>query len=231
MSFISKLPDDRLKTIEDWVSQRKPLTKSSYHWWVEDTGSEIKHLIKSISHSKHIVKNIKYEHVDLVERMNEIYVSSKKNDDVTTSDTVFITEHIDGPFCFLKGVSLYRVILAVNESDMYITKITSKPEKNIILTKGDVIGFDFNRTSHLIEKNPKSSSENDRIVLKLHYLGYSKEIWTFYKYFAIICNIMYDRIARQLFLYTLEPNSFLQKKTAHIILIITKMWNKYVAST
>ena len=232
MPFISKLSEtQQLQIIEDWVTEQKPSTKTSYHWWVENTDSEIKHLIKSISHSNSIIQNVPYKCVQSVESMNEIYVSCKNENEITTSDTVFITEHIDGPFCFLKGVSLYRVILAVSKSDMYVTKIIAEPQKSIILTKGDIIGFDFNRTSHLIEKNPKSVSSSDRIVLKLHYLGYSNKTMLIYRYFAIMCNILYDRIARELFLYTLEPKSFLQKQTAQLILIITKLWNNYVLST
>ena len=229
MAFISKLEknNSELKNIEDWVVEKLPIVrpKTSYHWWVEDTDSQIKYLIKSLLYSEAIIQNIG-TNVIPVESMNEVYVSSKKNGDNTTSDTVFTTEHIDGPFWFLKGVSLFRVILAINDSDMYTTKITQK-KMSITLSKGDLIGFDFNRSSHLIEKNVNSVTTNDRIVLKLHYLKYSKETWTMYIYFAIMCNILYDRIARQLFLYTLEPKSFLQRRTADLILFITKFWNKW----
>src|SRR5690606_7732554 len=118
------------------------------------------------------------------------------------SDTVFYTEHIDGPFMLYPFAAVYRCIVAANENVQIRTSFPMTPAA-VTLTTGDVGGFDFNREIHRIEHNA-ARNPGRRITLKLHYCVYPKRLpW----YGRLLGNLTtrYDVAARRLFLKTLRP--------------------------
>jgi hypothetical protein len=218
--------DDSLLNIENWATKHKSFNKTSSHWWINDIPNPIiQHSIHSISHNKYIIESLlkpipSSNKVECIYHMNELYIASKES--IMSSDKVFTSRHIDGPFWFMSGMYVYRIIVMVNNNEMYQTVIGNDVIK---LNKGDVVGFDFNRTNHLIEK--VKDDHRDRIVLKLHYIVYKNHniAWTFYKDFVVLCNIIYDRIARQIFLYTLNPTNIFQHIVLFWVLFITRTWS------
>jgi hypothetical protein len=91
--------------------------------------------------------------VDILDDMNEIYVSPPLNNNTTfkknAPDNIFYTRHIDGPFFYIPFASCYRVIVGLDNNRDIMTVFNIIPETYIIKT-GDVIGFDFHRECHYI---------------------------------------------------------------------------------
>ncbi len=89
---------DRLR---DWVISQNPAKDNSSHWWYSELPADISLLYSKIARNQNIldmlVKNTKCN-VDIINDMNEIYVSAPQKDSHTTSDKIFYTKHIDGPY-------------------------------------------------------------------------------------------------------------------------------------
>lgn len=75
-----------------------------------------------------------------------------------SSDTVFTTRHIDGPWALVPFCSTYRCILGLDSSGIYTTVFPSVPTEKTCRT-GDIVCFDYNREIHLIVGNPKCKEE------------------------------------------------------------------------
>jgi hypothetical protein len=61
----------------------------------------------------------KHYSVDVIEGMNEIYVTGpSRMDSSANSDQVFYTRHVDGPYGFIPFVSVYRCIVGMDNNQM-----------------------------------------------------------------------------------------------------------------
>ena len=222
-----KVKSHHLSTIHKWVIENKNLSKdSTTHWWYAELPEEEKTAFQEIMHSQEILdifrNTYKSKHwiVESVEKMNEIYVASEKH--TQNSDTVFFMKHIDGPWYLLfPFCKVYRCILAINENHR-ISTIFPNIDRIYTLTCGDFVGFDFNREIHYITINKDAVDIERRITLKLHYAVYPKWFKLFGKLLKQL-TILYDILARQLFLTTIKPNNNNKKILSISILYITHL--------
>lgn len=152
--------------------------------------------------------------------MDEVYVSSIGT--IRSSDTVFESPHIDGPFGFLLGAYLFRTIVAISENG-YIETIFPNHDTKHQLETGEYLSFDYNREVHYIRSINIPKPGNRRIVLKIHYSLYHKNLYI-YGLFNVLCNTIYNTIARILFVKTLKPVSNLEQILTNIILYTTDSW-------
>ena len=147
-----------LATIRAWAISKGPSTTTSSHWWylapTPDTPAERvldkpqKEAFARIAQCDTIVnmyKDVFGENhvVDVLDGMNEVYVSSPhtvKN----TSDEVFYTRHIDGPYYFVPFASCYRMIIGLDANEEITTKFPMVPTE-LAAQNGDVLAFDFHR--------------------------------------------------------------------------------------
>lgn len=195
-----------------WVYDRvniKDQTRTS-HWWYSDVSSDLQESFDALNMKvMHYISACHTSYnIERIDEMNEIYVSSNASNVIMNSDSVFYNKHIDGPYYIFPLCSVYRCILALNENENITTSFPTA-KKSYTLSNGEFVGFDFNRDIHYISSK-KLSTEYPRVTLKLHYLIYPKYLY----WFAMILyklNVQYDKHARDLFLYTLTPNTFLQK--------------------
>lgn len=226
--------------IETWVNDRimNKSGKTTKHWWYnsltlspKDSFDEIR--CKILEEFEQHLDNLG---VESIEDMDEIYVSAN-NKIENSSDTVFYSKHIDGPYYLFPFCSVYRCIYAVN-TNINISTYIDRTNEKFTLTKGDCLLFDFNREIHYISKNEiiqktKSFDSNSihRITLKIHFITYPKNL----RHFAMILkylNVQYNKNARKLFLYTISPKSLYEKLVAKQILYITKatyLIEKYIS--
>ena len=200
--------------------------ENTTHIWYSDLNNLCKLGFLNIIKSKNIYNSlfVKYNknmyNIENITQMDELYVSSFN--DKYNSDKVFYSEHIDGPFGLLPGITINRTIIALSYNE-YINTVFPDNNININLNKGMCISFDFNRSIHYIKQNEDKIKPIHRIVIKAHYLIYPKNL----KYYAKLCcklNVLYDKLARKLFLYTLNPNTHDSKLMTYIILKITNNW-------
>ena len=228
-----------LNLIRDWVIKQAPPINTSTHWWCKDLPPNINELFCDISKNNKIIEMFKTSFgndciVDILDDMNDIYVSpplnNNKNFKKNASDNIFYTRHIDGPFFYIPFASCYRVIVGLDDNRDTMTVFNIIPETYIIKT-GDVVGFDFNRECHYITPIIRYNDINDtiynkkyRVILKIHYCVYPK--WAFVFGFILSkLSIMYNKLFRDLFLFTLKPQNKYIKCLAKSMIITTKVYH------
>lgn len=232
-----------LNSIREWVIKQEPSINTSTHWWCKDLPPNINELFSNISNNKKILGMFKTLYgdnyaVDILQDMNEIYVSPPLNNNINfeknASDNIFYTRHIDGPFFYIPFASCYRVIVGLDNNKDTMTVFNIIPETYIIKT-GDVVGFDFHRECHYItpiiryheDKNDTINDANTkkfRVILKLHYCIYPN--WAFVFGFILSkLSIMYNKLFRNLFLFTLKPQNIFIKYLANVMIISTKVYH------
>lgn len=157
-----------LKLIREWVMSTNPPETKSSHWWfktlVDDTRSAFDRCAKApqvFAMFRELFSKRNYC-VDVIEGMNEIYVTGPTRlDETSNSDQVFYTRHVDGPWGMIPFVSVYRCIVGMDKNLMVIfffsifnallsygKQITTHfPLANLSVNacEGDVLAFDFNR--------------------------------------------------------------------------------------
>jgi len=215
-----------LDFIREWVISQNLSVAKSTHWWYKDLPEHTRQSFKNIIFSNELMKMFykKYDDYSMeicaITDMNEIYVSPPTNVQ-NTSDQVFFTKHIDGPYYYIPFATVYRVIIGLDNNEEIETVFNQIPT-SIILQKGDVTAFDFHRECHYIRKT--DCINNDfRVVLKLHYCVYPSSLKMFGKLLTRI-SIQYDKNFRNLFLYTISPNTIFKKIAAYNVILWTKIY-------
>ena len=209
----SEVERKNLETIRSWAMAQNPPKQTTSHWWVKDLTPEAQFAFTQIEDSETIQKIFQQRFskegssfksgysIDVVRGMNEVYISGPNRKG--TSDEVFFTEHIDGPYGFFPFCSLYRCIVGLDMNTEIATEFTSLC-KSFTVQTGDVLAFDFHREPHLIKSNSQAPNKDFRIVLKLHYVVYPSGM-SFFGNILHWLTVKYNEIFRALFLFTLTP--------------------------
>ncbi|KAI8894086.1 hypothetical protein BC833DRAFT_624275 [Globomyces pollinis-pini] len=219
-----KLKEEKadLKVIESWLDDQDLPKNITSHWWFASLPDHIRSAFDKVAHSPTILKGFnalfpapEYSTIVLHD-MNEIYVATVDSTKAT-SDNVFYSNHVDGPFLIYPCASVYRAIVAVNTNKHIKTIFPAHPCEGV-LTDGDVWAFDFNREVHRIET--VCQAENLRYNLKVHYLVYPTNL-PFYGYVLGKLTSLYDYIARLAFLQTLVPKTIFDRALWSLIMLTT----------
>jgi len=228
-----------LSTIREWVIEQTPSFKTSTHWWYNDLPPHIKGLFCEITMDTKITGMFKklfgddYK-VDVIHQMNEIYVSPPSNNNAdfvkNASDNIFFTRHIDGPLFNIPFASCYRVIVGLDDNRDIMTVFNMSQETYMIKT-GDVVGFDFHRECHYIspviwnsEDTPAILERRYRVILKIHYCVYP--YWAIaFGFIVSNLSILYNKLFRNLFLFTLIPQSKYTTYLAKYMVLSTQAYH------
>ena len=202
------------KAVEDlreWINANVAEVKETTHLWPhqhEKTSGPVKALEddSSIYAGFRTIFAAKHFDVKPVVGMNEIYVTAVGAKEDINSDAVFYTPHTDGPYWFLPGASLYRVLVGVTPNHMVRTRFNLQhPSQDQVVDMYGVLGFDYSRELHWIDHVPGESNTERRSLIKLHYIVYPKG-WTWYGNFCAKLQTNYNTWARNNFLKTLRPD-------------------------
>jgi hypothetical protein len=194
-----------------WIQKNVPSTPETTHLWPHEhagTDKPVAVLEKDSTIHAAFRKLFSSCHFDIqpVVPMNEIYVTAVGAKKEINSDAVFYTPHTDGPYWWLPGCSLYRVLVGVTENSMVRTRFNLQHEScDQILDLYSVVGFDYNRELHWIDHVPGATNKERRSLVKLHFMVYPKG-WHRYGNLAARLNTSYNTWARGNFLKTLRPN-------------------------
>ena len=227
------------KHLKEWAIQNMTETHISHHWWYETLPSIQKDMFYHFIFDKKIFQQMSKlfdRNTYIIEPlygMNELYVTSKaRKNEYIHSDHVFFTPHIDGPFLFVPFVSVYRILLGLNDNNEVET-IFPMNDYSHVLDKGQFIGFDFNREIHYIEYYNHEQSEEQlqkqlvnsepRVTLKLHYVIYPKWLSSFGKWFGYL-NVEYNRLFRSLFLLTIQPITCIEYINSYFVVWATNIF-------
>jgi len=222
-----------LSIIRKWVMKQNPPSDKSSHWWYYELKEGAFEAFDRCAKSSHIhtmfrkLFSERHYCVDIIHGMNEVYVTgpNRKKDDVSNSDNVFYTRHVDGPWGFVPFVSVYRCIVGMDKNMMITTHFPlAKVSRNAC--EGDVLAFDFNREVHYIEcdDSKRDISDDFRVVLKLHYSVYPR-------FFAPLgwlmhyTNVRYNQNFRALFLKTIAPNTLYEHFLAWNVNSVTLLFD------
>lgn len=222
--------------LREWINQHVPEKPETTHVWPHKEAGTDKQvtLLESdagvMAGFRRVFAAHHFDVIPVVE-MNEIYVTAVGAIKSITSDAVFYTPHTDGPYWWLPGASLYRVLVGVTPNTMVRTRFNLQHEtEDKVVSMYDVLGFDYNRELHWIDHVPGESNKERRSLIKLHYVVYPKG-WHTYGRLCAYLNTSYNTWARGNFLKTLRPKNFYENGIAWWIWLTTwcnAMWEHYV---
>ncbi|KAJ3346705.1 hypothetical protein HDU91_006967 [Kappamyces sp. JEL0680] len=214
-----------LKVIRDYLDSKDLDPSVTTHEWFAHLPQHVKKAFDEIANAPVIIEGFNsffpapaYKTV-VLESMNEIYVATTDTTSAT-SDNVFYSNHVDGPFMCYPFASVYRAIVAVNSNDFIKTIFPAHPCEKVI-TDGEVWAFDFNREVHRIEQIKPPTGQ--RYTLKLHYLVHLTTL-PYYGWVLGQATSLYDTIARMAFLKTLVPKSPVEKALWGFIMLCTRVF-------
>lgn len=212
-----------------FVERESPPLTHTTHWWQDELRGEIGESFARLASAAPIEAMFARAFgpayaVDVVEGMNEIYVTGPPQE--VTSDNVFYTPHIDGPFPVYPFATVFRCMLAISPNERVRTHFPMddlEGSSGYTLSDGDALAFDFHREPHYITNAPGKTSANRRISLKLHYVAYPKGLAGYGRMLGKLTT-WYDKRARQLFLNTLKPTHTWDRLKANWVLWTTKFF-------
>jgi len=224
--YSTKLPQkDDINKLREWVISQNPSNNKSTHIWYNKLPTDISMLFLKLATNDNIINmfknNLSKNHnIDILNDMNEIYVTAPQcTKDENTSDTIFYTKHIDGPYYLFPFASCYRLIIGLDDNSNVVTCFNMIPE-NKIVKKGDVVAFDFHRECHYIY-NQNNENKDLRVIMKVHYCVYPYWAYYFGKVLGLL-SIYYNKAFRNLFLFTLTTNNFYKKTLAILMVKVTQ---------
>ena len=212
-----------LKTVYDFVTAEDPARDQTAHWWYQRLEGKVSdaftHVMQCEPMTGMFWERFRKDcyNVEPIPEMNEIYVASSHHDN--NSDTVFYTQHCDGPWSVYPFCHVYRVMCAVNPNVQVETNFTMERSGGC-LSDGDAVGFDYNREIHVIS-DLATKNKDRRITLKLHYVVYPKCFGYFGKVKGTLAT-WYNTTARNLFLATIKPRGVVWKFMAWNVIFWTK---------
>lgn len=217
---------DDINKLREWVISQNPSKDRSTHIWYNKLPTDISMLFLKLATSDKIINmfknNLSKDHnIDILNDMNEIYVTAPSSTkEENTSDTIFYTKHIDGPYYLFPFASCYRLIIGLDDNSNVVTCFNMIPENKIVRI-GDVVAFDFHRECHYIYNNESNENKDLRVIMKVHYCVYPYWAYYFGKVLGIL-SIYYNKAFRNLFLFTLTTNNFYKKSLATLMVKITQ---------
>ena len=108
-----------LRTLRKWTAEHPDLSKTtSSHWWYASLPKKEKDAFARVANSGTVKamfqKRFPGYDVVRVDGMDEIYATGPPVKG--TSDEVFYTKHIDGPFMFFRFASVYRCLIGLDDT-------------------------------------------------------------------------------------------------------------------
>ena len=226
---------EKLNKLEDYLSPYLTLLKyyieenddssgkTTKHHYELYANSRVRLCIEKIRTSPALINYLKskwnnYQVMPVLE-MNEMYASRLRGiGSDAGSDAVFQQKHIDGPFGLIPFFTLIRCIITIHNETNIKTDIKGEVWS---CQKGEFFAIDYNRDLHFIFGEQEEGQL--RYVLKLHYVMYPnwmpESIVCYYKYL----NYRYNQLARQLFLYTLTPDTPMKKSANWVVNTVTNI--------
>ncbi|KAH8055757.1 phospholipid methyltransferase [Aureococcus anophagefferens] len=225
-----------LAAIRRWCVAAGPKHDMTSHWWAGDLDEPTRAFERLVA--PECVDGLFRQKfgegayvIEPVSGMNELYVSApvKRDEAAKTSDDVFFTEHVDGPYCFFPFASVFRCIVALDANVPGYETHFPNAHRSVAAEHGDILAFDFHRESHYITMKPRGAfgpeseaalaadpTQKWRMVLKLHYAVAPTGLWWCFGKGLHWLSTKYNEAFRALFLATIKPQSALEKLLADV---------------
>eukprot|EP00548_Thalassiothrix_antarctica_P004986 CAMPEP_0194132504 /NCGR_PEP_ID=MMETSP0152-20130528/2952_1 /TAXON_ID=1049557 /ORGANISM="Thalassiothrix antarctica, Strain L6-D1" /LENGTH=590 /DNA_ID=CAMNT_0038827573 /DNA_START=125 /DNA_END=1897 /DNA_ORIENTATION=- len=217
---------ESIDMLRKWINENVAYTNETTHLWPheqEETTGPVRALENDAALYAAFRKIFPAKHFDVrpIQGMNEIYVTAVGKKKPMSSDAVFYTPHVDGPYFWTPFSRCYRCLVGATQNKMVQTKFNLQHDsKDQVLGLYDVLGFDYNRELHWINHIHGEKNQERRSVIKLHYVVYPKG-WHWYGNIVANLNQNYNTWARGNFLRTLRPAGIYEKSMAWWIWLTT----------
>jgi hypothetical protein len=215
-----------VQDLREWINKEVPAVATTTHVWPHKHQGTAGPTL-ALEHDAAILAGFrkvfaaKHYDIEPVQSMNEIYVTAVGAKRSINSDAVFYTPHTDGPYWWLPGASLYRVLVGVTPNTMVRTRFNLQhASQDQVVDMYGVLGFDYNRELHWIDHVPGETNKERRSLVKLHFVVYPKG-WKVYGKLCANLNANYNTWARGNFLRTLNVNGMYEYVMAWWIWITT----------
>jgi len=174
---IGKIPDDILHILDEisteYNAEIPDKNASTYHTWYDHMTPSIKHKVNQVQMNPFWDKLC--DHSDKctkisAKEMDELYYSNPKNNLTNINLYGASTNydiHRDCIFNF-NGIKFYRVLIGLTDGNDNIVTHFTNINIGHKLNSGDVIVFDFDKSTHQVIK--EREEHTPRILLKLHYI-------------------------------------------------------------
>ena len=205
-------------------TQTKDDCDTSVHYYETDANKFIRSAIQRIRCSTSIYDSIMERWgqgrcVSHVIAMNEMYSSRLRGAGGDAgSDAVFQVNHIDGPFWFVPGLTIIRLIVTLyNETNIK----TNLKGRVVQCRAGEFLAHDYNKDLHFIFG--EQTSDQLRYVLKLHYVLYPDWMPAILVDVYKGSNMLWNNAARRLLVFTLNPTTPIQSFVSWGLNMVTKL--------
>ncbi len=212
IGLVEEPTGSHIQTMLDFTVQQQHDPNETLHLWEADLPPREREAFGQLKDSTAIRDSIREAFpgcdVHHVDAMNEVYVTHMG---AKGSDYVFLQRHIDGPFGFIPFLTLLRCLIVIRGSDR-VTTVFENHKSRTTLASGQFCWFDYNRDLHHIVKDGDAQEllTDSRICLKVHYAVAPRWLRPVHAAFAA-WNAAYNRRARQLFLASKNPRTWLGK--------------------
>lgn len=205
MPFIEQVSEpfelNAIELVKQFCEAQNIEKSRTFHQYCNTLPGKMKNIVDRIKYGKIMYEIFMYypgQNVDIVDGMNEVYVSSIG---AAGSDRVFETPHLDGPFFFLPFCTVLRTVLAVQGNRGIVTEFPAVHMTRALETN-EFLVFDYNRDVHFIRELENNHDKADRILLKLHYIVTPTFVPTTIVRFYSSLHSNYNGFMRTLFLHS-----------------------------
>lgn len=147
--------------------------RETFHKYISNMPNSFKEMVNEIKHSNDITSKIckQYKNCDIryLDNIDELYISHFNIDN--GGDQGLFDKHYDGVLKFINTGTIIRALVYVNSHDNYVVHFLDS-KKNIHFETNEFALLDFNKEYHYVDGtyDQNKKIEEDRIILKLHYL-------------------------------------------------------------
>ena len=186
--------------------------RETFHKYIKTMPSDFQNMINKVKHSDEITSRIcqQFESskcdIKFLDDIDELYISHYNIDN--GGDQGLFDKHYDGVLKFVKNGTIIRALVYINSEDNFVVHFIDS-KKDVHFKTNDFGLLDFNREYHYVdgEYDDNMKTEDNRIMLKLHYLVCPDCSETYIKTLAFFNKLFSFDITRTAMDYSKNPQT------------------------
>ena len=190
--------------------------RETFHKYIESMPQKFQDMVYKVKHSEEITSKICKQFqknkcdIKFLDNIDELYISHYNIDN--GGDQGLFDKHYDGVLKFVKDGTIIRALVYINSEDNFVVHFIDS-KKNIHFKTNEFGLLDFNREYHYVdgEYDENMKNEDDRIILKLHYMVCPNCSETYMKSLIFFNKLISFDITRTAMDYSKNPKTIFQK--------------------